>query len=140
MIEVMIVVAIVAILAAVAYPSYRDYIVRGRLVDATNGLTFMRAEMERYFQDNRRYTTYTVGATTYTAPCAAGTAATRTYGNFLVSCSAVAANTFTLQAVSTTAPTNGFTFTVNQLDVRSTTAPTGWNSGACWLIRKGQTC
>ena len=33
LIEIMVVVGIVAILSAIAYPSYRDYIVRGRLVD-----------------------------------------------------------------------------------------------------------
>ena len=38
LIEVMVTVAIVAILAAIAYPSYRDYVLRGRLVDATTGL------------------------------------------------------------------------------------------------------
>ena len=54
LIEVMIVVAIVAILAAVAIPSYRDYILRGQLVDATTLLAGTRADMERYYQDNRQ--------------------------------------------------------------------------------------
>jgi Tfp pilus assembly protein PilE len=34
----MITVAIVAILAAIAYPNYRDYVIRGQLADANNGL------------------------------------------------------------------------------------------------------
>ena len=62
----MITVAIVGILAAVAYPSYRDYIVRGQLVDATTALATYRADMERHFQDNRSFAT--VGA--FTTPCA----------------------------------------------------------------------
>ncbi len=57
LIELMITVAIVAILAAIALPSYRDYILRGQVVDATNGLAGMRADMERFFQDNRTYAT-----------------------------------------------------------------------------------
>ena len=43
----MITVAIVAILASIALPSYRDYILRGQLVDATNLLSAGRANMER---------------------------------------------------------------------------------------------
>ena len=37
LIELMITVGIVAILAAIAYPNYRDYVIRGQLLDATNG-------------------------------------------------------------------------------------------------------
>ncbi len=55
LIELMIVVAIVAILTTIAYPNYRDYVIRGQLVDATQGLAAVRANMERYFQDNRSY-------------------------------------------------------------------------------------
>ncbi|MBC7938818.1 MAG: prepilin-type N-terminal cleavage/methylation domain-containing protein, partial [Chitinophagaceae bacterium] len=55
LIELMITVAIIAILAMVAVPSYRDHILRGQLVDATNGLSSVRANMERHFQDNRSY-------------------------------------------------------------------------------------
>ena len=42
LIEVMIAVAIIGILSAVAYPSYRDYITRGQLTDATTGLSTVR--------------------------------------------------------------------------------------------------
>ena len=38
LIEVMIVVVIVAILAAIAVPNYRDYVTRGRIVEATAAL------------------------------------------------------------------------------------------------------
>jgi type IV pilus assembly protein PilE len=136
LIEVMVTVSIVGILAAVAYPSYRDYIVRGQLVDATTALSTFRADMERHFQDNRSYAT--VG--TFVTPCAVA-AAQRTVGNFLISCSAVAATSFTLQAVGS-GPVNGFTFTVNQQDTRATTAaPTGWNTCTSqWILKKGQTC
>ena len=55
LIEAMITVALVAILAAVALPSYRDYVIRGRLVDATNALSSTRARMEQFYQDKRTY-------------------------------------------------------------------------------------
>ena len=136
LIEVMITVAIIGILAAVAYPSYRDYIVRGQLVDATTALSTFRADMERHFQDNRSFAT--VG--TFTTPCAVDVAL-RTVGNFVISCTAVAATTYTLQAVGA-GPVSGFTFTVTHQDVRATTAaPTGWNTCATgWMLKRGQTC
>jgi type IV pilus assembly protein PilE len=138
LIEVMITVAIVAILAAVALPSYRDYITRGQLTDAINGLATMRAQMERHFQDNRTYAT--VG--TFVTPCATTDASTRTFGPFVVSCTAApTAAGFTLQAVGS-GSVSGFTFTLNELDVRATTAaPTGWNTCTSgWLTKKGQAC
>ncbi len=137
LIEVMITVAIVGILAAVALPSYREHVLRGHLVDATTGLSTVRAHMERHFQDNRSYAT--VGA--FTTPCA-GDAAARTFGSFVVSCAAdPTATTFTLQAVGS-GPASGFTFTIDQADVRATTAaPAGWTVCATgWMLKKGQSC
>lgn len=137
LIEVMIAVAIVGILTVIAYPSYRDYVIRGHLVEASNGLATIRAQMERHFQDNRSYAT--VGG--FTTPCA-GDAAPRTFGVFVVSCAATpTATAFTLQAVGS-GPAAGFTFTVTERDVRATTAaPAGYNTCATqWLLRKGATC
>lgn len=137
LIELMVTVAIVGILAAVAYPAYSDYIIRGNLAEANTGLATVRAQMERHFQDNRTYAT--VGA--FTTPCAAA-AATRTFGNFVVSCAvAPTATTFTLQAQGS-GPVADFTFTVTEADVRATTAAkTGWNTCATkWLMKKGAAC
>ncbi len=138
LIEVMVTVAIVGILAAVAFPSYRDYITRGQLTDATNGLSTLRAQMERHFQDNRTYAT----AGTFVTPCASTDAAPRTFGLFVISCATTpTATTFSLQAVGS-GSVAGFTYTINETDVRATTAaPTGWNTCASkWLTRKGQAC
>ncbi len=139
LIEVMVVVAIIGILAAIAYPSYRDYVIRGALVDATNGLTAMRADMERHFQDNRSYAT--VGA--FTSPCQRGVG-TRTFGDFVVSCTGTLdATQYTLLAMGTAGTLVGdFSFTVNQRDERATTAAaTGWSTCATrWLTKKGAPC
>ena len=138
LIELMMAVAIIAILAAVALPSYRDYILRGHLADASNGLATMRAQMERHFQDNRSYAT--VG--TFVTPCASTDAATRTFNLFVVSCSGTPTGTaFTLQAVGSGAA-SGFTFTITEADVRATSAaPSGWNTCTSkWLLRKGSAC
>lgn len=136
LIEVMIVVAIIGILAAVAYPSYRDYVVRGQLVDATTALSEMRARMERHFQDNRDYRT--VGA--FQTPCAAA----QTFGNFVVTCGAgPTATTYRLDATATAGTAvAGFRFTVNELDQRATAAaPAGWTVCATrWITKKGVPC
>ena len=137
LIELMIAVAIVAILSAVAVPSYRSYVIRGQLADATNGLATVRAQMERHFQDNRTFAT--VGS--FTTPCAAASS-TRTFGLFVVSCVGTpTAAAYTLQAQGSGSAA-GFTFTVNEADVRATTvAPSGWNTCATkWLVKQGDTC
>jgi type IV pilus assembly protein PilE len=138
LIELMIAVAIVSILAMVALPSYRDYVMRGNLANATNGLATLRAQMERHFQDNRTYAT----AGTFTTPCASTDASPRTFGSFVVSCSGTpTATAFTLQAVGSGA-TDGFTYTITESDVRATTAaPTGYNTCTSkWLLKRGEAC
>ena len=137
LVELMVVIAIIGILAAVGYPSYSDYIVRGALTDANSGLATVRASMERYYQDNRTYAS--VG--TFTAPCAVATAQ-RTYGNFVIACVGTpTTTTYTLSAQGS-GSVAGFTFTVNESDVRATTAaPTGYGTCATkWLMKKGAAC
>ncbi len=140
LIELMITVAIVAILAAIAYPSYRNYVIRGQLVSATNVLSSMRADMERYFQD---YRTYAQTGTNPNPPCTnpvtSGTFTTTacTGGNVPT------ATTFTLTATGS-GNTNGFVFTVDQYNTQGTTvaspAPSAWTTGspfACWITKPG---
>lgn len=137
LIELMVVVAIIGILSAVAYPAYTDYIIRGALADANTGLATVRASMERFYQDNRTYAT--VG--TFTTPCAVA-AANRTYGKFVIACSATpTATAYTLSAQGS-GPVAGFTFTVTEGDVRATTnAPTGYTTCTTkWLMKKGEAC
>jgi type IV pilus assembly protein PilE len=134
LIEVMVVVAIVGILAAMAIPAYRDYILRGRLVDGTNLLSAGRANMERYFQDNRTYAT----SGTFSPPCSA------TLGTFTLSCpTAPDGSSYRLTATGSGA-TEGFAYTVTQADVRTTTiaSPAPWTAttAACWIMKRDQAC
>jgi prepilin-type N-terminal cleavage/methylation domain-containing protein len=120
LIELMITVAIVAILAAIAYPNYRNYVIRGQLVDATQGLSAVRANMERYYQDNRSY--LAVGA--FNPPCGTAPAVPAIVaGNFTITCTAAAApDVFTATATGNGGTNaDGFTFTVDQNDVQTTT-------------------
>ena len=142
LIEVMITVAIIGILAAVALPSYRDYILRGQLVDATNLLAAGQAKMERYFQDNRTYEAVTVGAVTTNPPCSAGNDADRTQGKFLLECNGTPDNLgYSIKATGSGAVST-FTFFVTQQSTQTTTVAAGgpWpaNTYNCWLIKKGQ--
>jgi type IV pilus assembly protein PilE len=49
LIELMIVLAIVGILAAIAYPSYRDSVVKSQRTDATVTVTRLAAAQERFY-------------------------------------------------------------------------------------------
>ncbi len=134
LIELMIAVAIIGILAAVALPQYRDYVTRGRLTDGVSGLSTMRAQMERHFQDNRTYNT----VSSFTSPCLVNPSPV--FGNFTVSCIGTpTATAFTLQAVGS-GPVSGFTFTVNQTGVQATTASPWTTCASKWLTRRGDTC
>jgi prepilin-type N-terminal cleavage/methylation domain-containing protein len=145
LIEVMVVVAIIGILAAIAIPSYRDYVVRGQVIDATNVLSSTRADMERYFQDNRTYAAVTANGKTIRPRCAEALDTDRPkQGSFTVSCAAaggLTANTFKLTATATAAVLSAITYTIDEKDNKTTVigsgGPAGWQGGNCWNTRKG---
>jgi type IV pilus assembly protein PilE len=130
LVELMVVVAIIGILSAVALPAYTDYVVRGKIPDATSRLAFLQVQMEQYFQDNRSY----VGA----PGCSADSDSSR---HFDFSCASSSATAFALQAVGKDTM-SGFTYTVNQAGSKATSAvPTGWATSAnCWISKKGGAC
>ncbi len=121
LIELMIAVVIVGILAAVSVPSYRDYVRRGAIEEATSTLSIGRVDLERYFLDNRTY----VGAT-----CPSATT------HFSFTCT-LTATTYLITA-SGTDLVNGFGYTIDNADTRTTTS--SWGSGNCWIVRKGEGC
>lgn len=139
LIEVMITVAIVAILAALALPSYQDYLLRGHLVDATNGLSVMRADMERYFQDNRTY----LETGKFKPPCSATAERANKVGSFQLSCAVASTSaSYTLQAAGS-GRTQGFNFTIDQRGLKATTITGvgGWSGCATdWVTKRGQAC
>jgi len=140
LIELMIVVVIVAILAAIAIPAYSGYVLRAKLVEGTNGLTFVRIKMEQFYQDNRTYQTVTGSTTTYTSPCL--DTAQQSWGSFTVTCSTgPTATAYTLQAEGSDM-TKGFMFTLDQSGSKATTSvPSGWTkSDSCWVQRKSGSC
>ena len=144
LIEVMVTVAIIAILAAIAIPNYRDYVTRGKLVEASAGLSDARVKMEQYFQDNRAYPGGCVNAPT--AP-PAGSIQIMTLKYFNLTCSNNTATTYTVTADGINEMA-GFTYTIAQDNSKTSAfATTGASKGYtaaspnnCWVFRKGGTC
>ena len=136
LIEVMIVVAIVGVLAAIALPNYADYVKRGKIIEATSGISDLRQGMEQWFLDNRDYRGY----------CASPVGKARvqpTVKAFTLSC-AEAQSTYTITATGIAAEgMDLFIYTVDNTGTKTTTSvPTGWGSApiACWVVRKGGGC
>lgn len=126
LVELMIVVAIIGILASIAVPSYNDYVIRGRLVEATSNLSDGRVKLEQYFQDNRTY----VGGP---AP-----AATQNFTFALDPATPATASTFTLKATGI-GPVALYSYTIDQNNTKTSATPWG-NSTTCWVMKKGGAC
>ena len=124
LIELMVVVAIAAVLASIAIPSYRDYVRRGAIEEATSQLSAGRVVFEQFFLDNRTYD----GAE---ALCPAPT------DRFTFDCGAPDDTSYTITATGRNGMQD-FEYTINEADLR--TSDTLWGSGNCWIMRKGDTC
>ncbi|HEY2336990.1 MAG TPA: type IV pilin protein [Burkholderiales bacterium] len=132
LIELMVTVAVIAILAAVALPSYSDYVKRGKIQEATTNLLAVRTKLEQYYQDNRRYD----------GGCTAGMPANQKYFGLACTFAASPSQTYTVTATGQQ-DMNGFTYTIDQANTRSTThVPTGWSlpSTNCWATKKSGQC
>lgn len=55
LVELMIVVAIIGILAAIAYPNYREYVLRGNRAEGQSLLVEAAARQERFYAQNNAY-------------------------------------------------------------------------------------
>ncbi len=145
LIELMIAVAIVGILVAVALPSYKNYVIRSRLVTGTNALATMRAQMEQYYLDNRTY--MTVSSPSIVTPCTQFPVTSTGNVPFNVNCAAASdvptATTYTLRATGT-GVVAGAVYTVDNFNNMVTVSyPSAWGtvpSNSCWLLRKGDSC
>ena len=133
LIEMMIVVAIIGILAAIALPSYRNYVLRGKIVDATNTLSAMRAKMEQFYQDNRSYSG---------SASACGSASGFDTTNFKFSCKA-GDSSYTITATGQDSLSE-FAYTIDDAGSMVTTSlPSSWGTSptkGCWIARPGGTC
>jgi len=67
LVELLIVIAIVGILSAIAFPSYKNYVMRGRRSAAENLVMEIASKEQQYILDARQYTG-TIGATGLNIP------------------------------------------------------------------------
>ena len=130
LIELMITIAIVGILASVAFPSYTEYVRRGKITDAHASLGQYRVLMEQHFQDNR----------TYGLAC---TPALPTSDYFTFACNANN-TTYTVTASSIAgrvSPGAGdYVYTIDQSNAKGTPTFKGDTvNKSCWLVR-GSEC
>lgn len=144
LIELLIVVAVLAIIASIAVPSYTQYITRGKIQEATSTLADLRVKMEQYYMDNRRYSTDAGGGT-----CGIGNNPVTTlnlqvkYFTFACAPGTNKAGVGDQSYTSTATGAGGFTFTIDQGNVKKTTAvASGWTLPAsdCWVQKKNGQC
>ena len=145
LIELMITMVVLAIIAAIAIPSYIDYILRGKIPEATSNLQAMKTKMEQFYQDNR---TYPTGCTT-TNPPPAGQILVPTLQYFSITCSNLGASTYTVTATGNIADLTGIVYTINQSNARTTTVTAGTamekhgytaTTTNCWVSKKPALC
>lgn len=135
LIELMITVAVIGVLAAIGYPSYTEFVRRGKIVEGLGELSVLRVRLEQYYQDNRNYgsTATACGVAmpskpTFTFTCNWGTGATSQ--SFLATATGLASGGM-----------NGFTFTVNESNTQATSEFEGSAvTATCWMKKRGETC
>lgn len=130
LIELMIVVAIVGVLAAVAYPNYREYVMKGNRSDAKASLTRSAQELTRCFTSFNRYDHDDCAeAALYDA------AYVSTEGYYALT-AVINPTTFVLTATAAgtqLADTNCTTFTLSNTGARTAATSTSADSTArCW--------
>jgi type IV pilus assembly protein PilE len=132
LIELMITVAVIGILAAVAYPSYTNYIQRGKITEATSNLSDLRLRAEKFFADNRTYVGFPDSVTN------------ARYFTYDCNTPAKSATAYTCTATGVANQgMSGFQYSINESNTRRSTFTglTGWNnSSTCWVTKKGESC
>ncbi len=133
LIELMIVVMIMSILAAVGYPSYTQYVIRGKRSEARSALLDAAARQERFYSDNNQYTS-TVGAgglgITDPGGCTAAGVQTETCKYTITTAATNSNQNFTVTATPTFADAECGVLTIDQTGLK-TESGTG-DLSTCW--------
>jgi len=134
LIEVMITVAIIGILAAVALPSYRDYIRRGKLQEGFAEMATARVKLEQYYQDFRNYGTAA-------GSCATQSALPSNSKYFTYTCTIGSTNqTYTITAAGK-GDITGYEYTLTQSNAQATTKFNGQTvTKSCWITKASESC
>lgn len=136
LIEILIVVAIIGILATIAVPAYGDYVLRGKIQEATAILSDARVKLEHSFMDNR---TYAGGSGAWACGSTAPTGARY----FTFACRGTATEYAIVATGIAAQGTTGMEYSINQANVRASTFSSvpGYTTCATrWIMKKGETC
>ncbi|MGD9841592.1 MAG: type IV pilin protein [Steroidobacteraceae bacterium] len=126
LIELMIVVAIVAILAAIAYPSYRNQVMRSHRSEGKAALLQIQVAQEKYYLQNNTY-----GTLAQLGPTSLGLKSTgfTTNSYYAITLSGISATGYTATASGATTSQAGdtgcVTLTINNTGARTPTS-------GCW--------
>lgn len=134
LVELMIVVAIVGILSAIAYPSYRESVIKAHRTDGKAALLAAAQAMERYYTENQNYASANL-ATIYRTTSEEGYYDLTFSGGVTVNPIANT-NSFTLEAAPTTkggqnGDTRCGTFTLTHTGVKGV-ASASLTAAECW--------
>ncbi|GAB3263158.1 type IV pilin protein [Chitinimonas naiadis] len=146
LIELMVVIAIIGILAAIAIPQYNQYVIKSKVTEAFSTLSDQRVRMEQFYQDARNYGVASTTCANYSNANLATATVIQPSKYFDYTCVPDAtAQGFTLTATSKAGGGMGalgsYVYTINQADVRTTTAFVGATVPQnCWISSRGATC
>lgn len=142
LLELMIVVVVIGVLASIAYPSYQDYIYKGRRSDAKAGVLALQLAQEKY---RANCALYASGIHASARTCVAGSttagdhdlvgSATSPDGNYNLSISGATATAYTVTATYTgvqTGDTKCKTLSINQDGIKTATDSSDAASTVCW--------
>jgi type IV pilus assembly protein PilE len=134
LIELMIVVAIIGVLAGIAIPSYNEYLVKGRIVEAVSALSSMQVKMEQHFLDARDYSSACTA--TSMAPKPVDTS------NFIFACSNLSQTSYQVDATGQGSMT-GFQYQIRPQVKTTIAVPGGWSlpaTNTCFVLNKSGGC
>lgn len=136
-IELMIVLVIIGLLVRIAMPTYKEYVQRSKIAEATSTLASTRILLEQYYQDNRNYGS--------TASACGVTPSTGKYFSYSCNWGTGGSNqSYTITATGVSSQNmSGFTYTIDQANNQATTAlPSGWGTvpATCWIVKAGNGC
>lgn len=139
LIELMVVVAIIGILASIAYPSYTEYVAKGRRSDAQKALLEASQYMQRWYAANNTFQTNdsTPAAPTLPAGLNRSPAAGSGTQAYTLAVSSATTSTYTITASRTAggpmATDKCGNLTLTSTGVKDlTSATSGYDVARCW--------